>query len=159
MSLKHRVRYFKGLSTTERFFKNVEKSDGCWAWTGAVIKYGYGTIMIKKKLWLAHRLSLVVHGIDLPKKMDVCHKCDNPNCVNPTHLFLGTHQDNMIDMVQKGRANRPFGAKHANHVLSDDNIREIRSLNMPARAIAKMFNVSHPTILSIKNKKTWKHII
>lgn len=80
-----------------------DKKTGCWLWTGSITTCGYGQINIKYKRYLAHRLSWNVHNGAIPKGFFVCHKCDNPPCVNPDHLFIGTHRDNMQDMLKKGR--------------------------------------------------------
>jgi hypothetical protein len=97
----------------ERFWSNVEKSAECWRWMGLKDKDGYGrhrpgtgTAYMK-----AHRFSWLIHEGEIPPKLSVLHRCDKPDCVRPDHLFLGTHQDNMDDMVRKGRQAR--GERHA----------------------------------------------
>lgn len=81
-----------------------EPNSGCWLWTGAVSGSGYGKINIGGKFFAAHRLSYFLHN-DLPttNPLFVCHRCDNPMCVNPEHLFLGTARDNLVDCILKGR--------------------------------------------------------
>lgn len=91
------------------FWQRVQKSDGCWLWRGVVSNGGYGTMGVKGlgRPVAAHRISYVLHTkATLPPGMCVLHRCDNRLCVNPAHLFLGTHDDNMLDMVAKGRAAR-----------------------------------------------------
>lgn len=88
-----------------RFWKYVEKSETCWLWTGAMIK-GYGVLHMRGTRIYAHRFSWQLHVGSIPGKLFVLHDCpggDNPSCVNPTHLWLGTHRDNMCDMIQKNR--------------------------------------------------------
>ena len=86
----------------KRFWAKVNKSGGCWIWTAQNVN-GYGRIRINKKLILAHRFVWeMVNGL-IPKDLDVLHSCDNPSCVNPKHLWVGTHQDNMDDRDKKGR--------------------------------------------------------
>lgn len=87
-----------------RFFKHVKKTDGCWIWTGYCQKNGYGTIHCGKgSIKRAHRISYEIHCGKIPDGLYVCHKCDNPSCVRPDHLFLGTQLDNIRDCISKGR--------------------------------------------------------
>lgn len=95
------------------FWAAVKKTDGCWEWTGyrRKSKQLYGSIMVNAKHMYAHRYSWLLHNGPIPDDMIVCHRCDNPSCVRPDHLFLGTDADNVADMVAKGRNSR--GEKHA----------------------------------------------
>ena len=93
-------------STLTRFMEKVEKTDSCWIWTGAKSDCGYGLLGVDGSMCYAHRLMWEHTNGPIPDKMFVCHDCpegDNPACVNPEHLKLGTHQDNMDDMKNKGR--------------------------------------------------------
>ena len=87
-----------------RLLSRVEKTDSCWLWRGALNSRGYGSMGFMKRGWLAHRLSYTVFKGDIPDGLFVCHSCDNPPCVNPDHLWVGTASDNQRDAVSKGRA-------------------------------------------------------
>lgn len=95
---------------TQRFWRKVERSDGCWLWTGVRTGRGYGRIqqggLEKRKALLVHRLSWELHFGAIPAGLVVCHKCDVPLCVRPDHLFLGTQRDNIADCIAKGRSVR-----------------------------------------------------
>jgi hypothetical protein len=90
----------------ERFWAKVEKGDGCWLWTGARTDKRYGTFKTDKTRY-AHRVSYELAYGEIPNGLQVCHRCDNPPCVNPSHLFVGTRSDNMQDAKQKGRYRNP----------------------------------------------------
>jgi hypothetical protein len=88
----------------QRFWDKVRKTKGCWDWVGRKNNSGYGYFSLNNKIQGVHRFSWLIHNGSIPKGMCVCHYCDNKICVNPKHLWLGTHKDNMKDMVIKGRS-------------------------------------------------------
>lgn len=154
----------------ERFWENVDKSEGCWDWTGYK-SHGYGRITVgprrNQKTWSAHRLSWTLAFGEIPLGMVVCHRCDNPSCVRPDHLFIGTQQDNIRDMVAKGRhaigPRRAYarGANVYGAKLSDDEVREVRqlaSLGWKKGRIAELFCISETQVYNIIGRRTWSHV-
>ena len=107
----------------------VKIVDGCWIWQGAKIKGGYGKITYNAKQMLAHRLSYQLNIGDIPKGLCVCHKCDTPSCINPEHLFAGTHKENTRDMINKGRVKNPVAEKNAlkTHCIRGHEFNEVNT--------------------------------
>lgn len=107
-----------------RFFSKINKTDSCWIWISATSHNGYGVFWLNGGNIRAHRLSYKIHNGDIPEYIHVLHRCDNRICVNPDHLFLGTHSDNMKDMVIKKRHYRQ-SITHcpSNHPYSKENTR------------------------------------
>lgn len=97
----------------KRFWAKVNKTDTCWLWTASINNCGYGEIRINKKLYKAHRISYIITNVTIPDTQLVCHNCDVRNCVNPSHLFLGTSADNRQDCLKKNRYNqKPLSKTH-----------------------------------------------
>ena len=154
-------RYFRSDPVT-RFWSKVDQSggpDACWNWTDRCIR-GYGHLQLGRGTKIrAHRFSWELHFGSIPEGLFVCHTCDNPSCCNPSHLFLGTVQDNTADMVEKGRQAR--GTKHHNAALTEDDVRRILSLpktGSNARALSEELGVSRTSIYNIWAGKTWAHV-
>ena len=146
----------------ERFWEKVEKTEnGCWEWTAGKFNAGYGQFAVNGKHQLAHRFSYELTYGEIPDGLFVCHRCDNPPCVNPEHLFLGTHADNMADRNEKGRVSK--GEEHYYSKLTEENVLEIRQRVASGKwgiksKLAKEFGVSNPQISDIVNRKKWKHV-
>ncbi len=136
-----------------RFWSKVKKTEHCWFWVGTVTKWGYGQFSTVDRRFAAHRYSYsLAHG-SIPDGLFVCHSCDNRNCVNPAHLWVGTAQENMTDMQIKGRGYHPCGEGAANAVLSTKQVAAVRGLlevGMPQREIAAAFGVSQTCVSDIK---------
>jgi hypothetical protein len=148
-------------SIAERFWSQVEKSDGCWLWTGRCDDAGYGRSNGRKVPQLAHRLAWELTYGAIPPRMDVRHLvCDNPPCVNPTHLVLGTHIQNMGDMTAKGRQAKGPRLRHSKLTESDvRSIRELAASGVGHRAIAARFGVTQGAVRPLVLGRTWKHVI
>jgi len=127
---------------------------GCWLWTGNVAKVGYGQLISNRKKRYAHRSSYEVFKGPIPKGMMVCHKCDTRSCVNPDHLFLGTPQDNMTDMIKKGRSKN--GPNHPASKLTKEQVKEILNMEGTHQYIADLYGVCRQNIGAIKSGK--RHI-
>ncbi len=135
--------------------------DSCWPWTGTRDSKNYGVLKSKGRMVKAHRMAYVAAYGPIPSGLCVLHKCDNPPCCNPEHLFLGTLADNAADRDRKGRTNRPQGEKHPQAKLTDTAIRSIRRRSLKGetyKSIADSFGMHPATISEIARKKTWRHI-
>lgn len=143
----------------ERFWSQVAKSDGCWLWQGSRQRLGYGVFSYARRWAFAHRLSWMVHGGTIPEGLCICHRCDNPRCVRPDHLFLGTQADNMRDKVSKGRQSR--GTRIGNARLTNDIVQEIRARVLqgePGVQIARSLSISKSTVSMVANRHIWRHV-
>lgn len=147
-----------------RFFNKVKKTETCWIWIGAKDPKGYGRIGTggrKGKDVFAHRLSFKLHKGEIPEGMYICHRCDNPACVKPDHLFMGTQVDNMRDCVRKGRLNpfKPKGEKNPKAKLTWEQVRNMRKnfIAYPGsyKDLSMSYGVRICTISNIIRKKTW----
>ena len=156
---------FSGLTIKDRFWEKVDKKgeDGCWEWLGCCHhQWGYGSLNVGGKYMAAHRYSWELYFGKIPEGWLICHKCDNPSCVNPEHLFLGTNKDNSDDKIKKGRNASSVGENNGRSILTEDSVRQIFDLyknrNYSHMKLGKMFNVHSTTIGHILQRKLWGHV-
>jgi hypothetical protein len=138
----------------ERFMEKVipEPNSGCWLWMGAANPAGYGNMKLGPKKWdKAHRVSYRIHHGE-PNGV-VCHRCDVPSCVNPDHLWLGTHADNQRDCVNKGRANKSRGEQHFRVRITDEQVAAIRADTRSTRLIAMDYGIGSRCVRAYKNRE------
>jgi hypothetical protein len=145
--------------TPERFWAKVDIGgpDDCWEWTGTKNKkFKHGRVGKDYKLVLAHRLSWELTNGPIPEGICVCHKCDNPPCCNPNHLFLGTKKDNMQDMIKKGRSNYLNGEAHGSAKLTTAQVLEILRVGKARTSTewAAEFGVSRSCIKHVWSRRT-----
>ncbi|MBP8124936.1 MAG: HNH endonuclease [Caldilineaceae bacterium] len=143
----------------ERFWEQVEMPEGCWIWTGGTAQ-GYGSFYIGDGKVGAHRYSWELRNGPIPDEMLVCHSCDNPVCVNPAHLFIGTPQENMDDKAAKGRGRWAVGEKNGRAKITKEAVLKMRA-DYPEKTqkqIAEETGVSQTQVSQIIRRKTWTHI-
>lgn len=146
-----------------RFWRGVDKrgDDECWNWKKFKDCEGYGYIRIDYGNFMAHRVAATIAFGEIPQGMLVCHKCDNPSCCNPNHLFFGSDLDNNRDKKIKGRARCLSGEENKNSKLTSDAVREIRRIRSDGailKDLANQFNVGICTISAVLRGKTWRHV-
>ncbi|MGB9553562.1 MAG: HNH endonuclease signature motif containing protein, partial [bacterium] len=146
------------MEVKERFWSMVKRDgpDSCWEWQGYHLKDGYGAFHFNGKRVIASRFAWILTYGEIPPGMCVLHKCDNPSCVNPRHLFLGTQKDNMQDAVLKWRKSGPHNGRTKLSWPQVDTIRLLFQMGWSTRRVAKLFGVNHKTIWQIRAGKTWK---
>lgn len=161
----------KPIPIEQRFDAKIAKTNGCWIWTGLRDKRGYGRINKGGKygpMVSAHRFAYERASGPIPAGAFVCHHCDNPSCVNPGHLFIGTAADNSADCVRKRRHSRmvhpestPRGESHYHSVLTETLVKDIRfrhASGVACRALARELGVSRTAVRLVIKRVTWRHI-
>jgi Pectobacterium phage endonuclease len=147
---------------------NINKlKNGCWEWKGPFLKKGYGRIMFNGKSQRAHRVAYLLHFGPYDPQLLVCHNCDNPKCVNPAHLFLGTAKDNFDDAMAKGRQTQVFekGNKPAHSSIPDKLAGAIKysigkeSKYFSLKQIADIYEVPHQLVKDIKRGRSYAHVL
>lgn len=148
----------------------VRSPSGCWEWQGVRYARGYGRILIEGQDWRAHRLSFAAFIGDIPTGMLVCHKCDNPPCVNPEHLWLGTPRDNVQDMFLKGRqriddrqlrSEKSRGELNVNATVAESDVLEMRAAYLAGakvKDLAQSFGITPAQAGAITRGRSWKHL-
>lgn len=164
-------KHWQGFTGAQRFEAQYipEPMSGCWLWTGALI-FGYGAIYFEGKQHRAHRISWRLYRGEIPEGLSVLHKCDTPCCVNPDHLFLGTHADNMRDKAVKKRSclgdknpSRRFpenvrGEKNARAKLTGPDVLAIRASRERSSVLAQRYSIDRTCVWQIRSGLHWKHI-
>lgn len=140
--------------------------NGCWEWQGALNSTGYGTVGVGSKrkgtnrTWLTHRLAYEIFVGPIPPGMNILHRCDNPSCLRPDHLFPGTDADNVADMMAKRRHNTIRGSKIGTSILDEKIVRKIKRLlgYRNDGILARQFKISDSTVSDIRHGRSWKHV-
>lgn len=150
----------------KRYWSKVRKDDECWKWTDSLGGTGYGQFLIFNRKLLPHRISYILHKKSIiPEGLLACHICDNPSCVNPKHIFIGSQKDNLMDCSRKKRCSSgehmPKGELSKWSKLKEKDVLDIfKLLNARVRQIdiAKKFNVTQSNVSEIKRGNSWKHL-
>jgi DNA-binding XRE family transcriptional regulator len=143
----------------DEFWAHVKRADGCWLWTGNFDSHGYGSLQYEGQKVGAHRVAWeLTHGV-IPADMCVCHRCDNPKCVNPEHLWLGTKSENALDRHVKGRSRGPEGIRQHDARLNLQKAEDIRAAyatrRYTQRALGVRYGVAQQSIGKIVNGRMW----
>jgi hypothetical protein len=133
-------------------------TSGCWEWGGAKSSSGYGRIGFDGARWACHRLMAHIKVGAVKPDDIVCHRCDNPCCINPEHLFIGTQKQNVDDRDAKGRRNQVRGARQGSSKLTEDMVKAIRLDTRKPSIIADEYGISRAHVGNLKHNRAWKHV-
>lgn len=150
------ARWARGETQEQRFWARVRKTDTCWVWTGPTRGKGYGAVRFDGRMQSAHRVSWEMKHGPIGGGLHVLHRCDNPPCINPDHLFLGTNRDNAADCRAKGRT--PRGWKNGAARLTPAQVEDVRQAHargFEIAAIARHYGVARITVRKILTGKSW----
>lgn len=146
------------LTASERldFYSMPEPNSGCHLWLLSAGVHGYGTLEVDGRYWLAHRLAWTVARGPIPEGGVICHKCDVRTCINPDHLFLGTHADNVADKIAKGRGNN--GEINGASTLTVTQVRAIKAATGTHTSVGRKFNIGRQHASVIRRGLAWRHL-
>jgi hypothetical protein len=153
-----RAPYKSTLPEILAFHSIPEPNSGCLLWTASLNSSGYGNTSIAGKTMVAHRVAWTLARGPIPAGMSICHKCDVRSCINVDHLFLGTHQDNVTDMMAKGRGRYLFGPQHPNGILTDEAVLEIFSSRERGTVLAARHGIAVQTVCNIRKGRKHAHL-
>lgn len=153
---------YRGSTGEERFLRRIKKGEPneCWPWQGPVNKYGYGILGFSDIATTAHRVAYELENGSIGNTYTACvlHRCDNPPCCNPIHLFLGSRKDNIADMTKKGRLASFKGIKNSRAVLAEEQVLTIFLSDESNVDLGIFYGVAPTTIAAIRNQRNWKHL-
>jgi hypothetical protein len=149
------------MNVIDRFLAKVVKTEGCWLWTARKTPQGYGRFGYQGENRLAHRVAFELFKAPFASGLHVLHRCDNPGCVNPDHLFLGTNAANVEDKVSKGRAQRLEGERNGRSKLTEADVLAIRDAvarGVHRQELARLYGVAPMHINSVAARRSWRHV-
>lgn len=155
VSKRHLTRHWT-IAQKLALYSSKPAPDACWEWTGSLGTTGYGQLNVGGRPQHAMRLAWIEANGPIPSGRHVLHRCDNRKCINPAHLWLGAHADNMADKISKGRQMRGRGHPHAK--LSDETVRAIRTATGTNREIGARYGIDPSTVCRIKAGLRWAHV-
>ncbi len=150
----------KAIWSTKYTVRDCGFETPCWVWNQSKSEKGYARCVFQRRVYTGGRLPWMMFNGPIPDGLCACHKCDNPSCVRPDHIFLGTKAENNRDCKAKKRNN--IGSRNGQSVLDENSVKKIKLLlkskAVSLHRIGRMFSVHHATIWDIKMKKTWRHV-